>query len=212
MKRILGLILHIGNSRPLFGYRDEFYALKTQLLEQYGLFIQQDVQLILKPCWTCDQTGVFTKYGKWEACWSCAGTAFYSRFKSKLDRYELGGYSFHIPRGRVYDYSSEFKELPIHIRGFIEHQSYPFYLAAECSYWLFFIFNRSVFWKSLGRTGHCSRKCTPTVIIGTFLFTWRNRESVWRRWQLNFARKIKAFKESRKLNLIDLRDDAEPPF
>ena len=59
------------------------------------------------------------------------------------------------------------------IEGYIRHEHPKHYLSAEAAYWLALFFDRATFFRWFGHTGHSSRKFTPMVILGTWLFKIR---------------------------------------
>ena len=148
---LLGWVLHVANTRPHIIRRNEFYELKTKLLKRWGEPDGLDVQHIYKMCWTCDGSG---RYGRQE-CRKCYGTGAYQNYYTLLQRYRLGGYSFHRPLDRSRAaYSTPTKDLPVTIEGYINHPYLGGYKATEANYWLFFFFAPRVFWRTIGHVGH----------------------------------------------------------
>lgn len=98
---LLGLLLHIANSRPPILREKAFYELKTALLHRFGARDGYDIQRITKTCYACKGTGIYRHeyYGRMlcNRCWS----GVYQDSLIKLDRWRLGGYAFHEPADRI---------------------------------------------------------------------------------------------------------------
>lgn len=134
MKRLISILLHHANRTPnIFGKKEDFYKKKKQLLEKHGKLIGHDVQHIEgKQCFTCDGTGIFTKYffrhGEYvyekETCWNCHSGWFKLPQYNILQRVKFGDHIFHIPLKRHYS-EKELNEIDLSINivieGYIQH-------------------------------------------------------------------------------------------
>lgn len=215
VKQLLGLVLHVANTSPPILGRSEFYKLKTQLLQRHGRLVAHDWQHIVKPCWGPDERGCGEK-----GCYRCRRRMYkpgvWMEFYVWLERWQLGGYEFHVPRERVYQY--EGKELdprPYNvIEGYINHDRYPNYLSKECALWLFLIFWPSVFREVFPHSGiNLKYGRTPLVIIGHFCYLFesmRRRQyelaHSWDRRETDTDRWLSRLQQDRYLA------DFEPPF
>jgi hypothetical protein len=208
-KRIIGLLLHIANSSPPILGREEFYAIKTKLLERYGTFVRNDLQYIEKGCFACDGTGRYPAHYERGFCRRCWGSGLYEAFYVILRLYRLGDYEFHTPTKRQYVTAEDPARIP-HVRGYIEHKRFRRYLSSECAYWLFLIYDRRTFRYVFGRSGHCSRKYTPLVITSNLLYRWRYGYRSWDRLKERCNRRIDAFRKRNEPIALDLHDDYFP--
>jgi hypothetical protein len=96
-KRLLGRLLGTANAGvagpQLSAVREEFYALKARLLEEYGEPCGTDWQVIERSCYGCDACcGGY--YGRDAAC---DGKGVFSRRYIPLARTKLGRVIFHTP-------------------------------------------------------------------------------------------------------------------
>lgn len=171
-QKIIGLFLHIANSSPPFLWKDEFYSIKRALLKRYGAFVGREIQHIEKTCYTCDGTGIYYYYRSWdgsihykELCYRCKN-GIYAEYWVLLDKFKLGKYYFHIPRGRT----TVIKEGEQVIKGYIKHAQYKHHLTDECSYWLALLFYPRLFLRHFGKIRHCGAKYTPMVILNNTIF------------------------------------------
>ncbi len=117
--KLLSILVHHANRNA----DDHFYKLKTKLLNKYGTFICNEVQVIPAiKCTTC-YNGIYTGYD-WNGyqfsatCRSCGGSGVYKNTSyNKLAKYKLGDYTFHQPVERLYNYCGS---LPV-IKGYIRY-------------------------------------------------------------------------------------------
>lgn len=203
---ILGELLWLANSEPPW-WRSEFYKIKEKLLEDYGTFWGYHLQHIVKHCFRCDGTGKKRNeatiagvetvwYGG--TCPRCYGSGKFEEFWSMLRFYRLGRRSFHTPVKKYYSRESiprmNFLET---IEGYVGHQLPKYYLYREAAYWLALIFDRKVFFKHFGKAGHPSRKFTPLVILGNWVFTIRHIPYTVKRKIDHYKFLIKAFRQNR---------------
>lgn len=137
-------LLHICNSEPYcFGSKDEFYALKSRLLERYGTPDGYDVQHIPgKPCWSCEGTG-----GLYEpcGCYKCGGSGWFKHpVWISLKRHRFGRFVFHTPENRSY-----VKPKPdvTNIEGYVKHACYSRRQVQWAALVLSLLFARQVFWR-----------------------------------------------------------------
>lgn len=89
----IGRVLRAANARPFT--REKFYPIKSAICQAYGLPDGFDVQHITYSCWgryrqACD-----------EHCDKCCGTGIYDHAYVQLKRWNLGGFVFHEPVGRI---------------------------------------------------------------------------------------------------------------
>jgi len=178
-KFILSTLLHYAN-RSVPYPKDDFYALKSMLLERYGDRVDDDYQHITKSCYTCDGTGKYYGYRGIDICWHCCGTGIYSNFYVILKKYQFGKYQFHTPSERKYIYSD--KDLPKvnFIQGYITHKTPKYYLATECGLWLMLFYNRRVFMKMMRSSCACGPIMTPLVFIQKIVWFFKWKE--YRKW------------------------------
>lgn len=111
--RLIARLLWLANCEPWWAIKHRFYAMKQRIVERWGVRDGLDYQEIVKPCWSCEGTG-----GLWEpgGCYKCQGDGIYARFWVALERWQLAGYVFHRPLGRV-------DRRPEHVEfhGYIRH-------------------------------------------------------------------------------------------
>lgn len=135
--RLVGWLLALANADPGCHRRD-FYALKDRLLKKYGRVVGEDVQRIVDHCWGDTQQGCEGK-----SCRRCGGTGFWRDRWFLLERWELGGRTFHRPAGpakpRAVDY----------IAGYIRHNPRNLRACREALLWLALLFDCRLFWLAL---------------------------------------------------------------
>lgn len=143
---MIAKLLHICNSNPhCFGDKEDFYALKSRLLDRYGTPDGYDVQHIPgKPCWSCEGTG-----GLYEpcGCYKCGGSGWFKHpVWVTLRRYRMGRYVFHTPDGRSYE-----KPEPdvTNIEGYVQHANYDWRTLERAALVLALLFERRFFWRLL---------------------------------------------------------------
>ena len=180
---ILGLLLHYANRHPMILFKNEFYALKTKLLQRRGTKVGTQLQHIKKDCYRCNDGIYYSHYKAAEECWYCGGTGVYDEFWTELGYYRLGKFYFHVPIKRHYaDPGGVLSINPI--EGYIQHKAPRHYLAYECAFWLFFLFDRETFYKSfIKSTSMCiplRNIRTPMVLIHTLIVMkyWEEDEEV----------------------------------
>lgn len=164
MKRLLAILLHYANRKPPITRKQEFYAVKTKILTKYGQKTGNDIQHIHKECYSCFGTGNFNMF---EECWKCNGTGVYDQFWTLLAKYKFCGYEFHQPVAKFFEnpgYRTFGK-----IEGYINHKPPKYYLAEECAFWLFLLYDRKTFFGMMGNVGYSSKKFTPMVILSTII-------------------------------------------
>lgn len=92
----------VCNSAGAWKHKQSFYTLKSEILKKHGHESNYDLQIIKKPCHSCDGKGVYKCDWKLpEACWSCGGDGVYQTKKVVLRRYLLNGAIFHEPVGEL---------------------------------------------------------------------------------------------------------------
>jgi hypothetical protein len=202
VENILGLLLHIANSKPNSVARHPFYALKVKLLQQYGRLIGYDLQHIVYHCWNCEA-----------GCERCntqgCGNGVWEQVWVRLERWQMGTYIFNVPIRRTF-YDPEEK---VTLEGFVKHKLYPYHLSAECAYLLFLLFEPRLFVRTLVRNEYQGIKVTPLVWIATILFYLRKYTH--RDWLNKIKdRLISTFSSRREFVLLHLlqSDTDEIPF
>lgn len=125
--RIIARLLWAANTRPPFGHRDEFYAMKSSLLARYATISGLDIQHIRKKCWSCNGTG---RYSTKDRCRKCWGSGIYREFYVYLSRWEFAGHVFHRPI-RLRDKINNAETVTI--EGYVQHADLPGHLCPTCS-------------------------------------------------------------------------------
>lgn len=195
---IVGELLFLANSRPPI-WKQEFYELKDKIIKRYGTPAGFDVQHIRKECYECEGTGKILKtvmlygepwLGKGASCWKCNETGVYTEFWTHLLRFRVGRRLFHQPEKKYCSDPEMNLQRPM-IEGYVEHKTPKYYLNAEAFYWLALIFDTRLFYKHFGHVGHLSRKFTPLVVLGTFVFWMRHLKSdiKFRMWKFRESRR-----------------------
>ena len=171
IRHIVGWLLHYANKDG----DKQFYGLKNRLLHSYGVKVGVEMQHIKKKCWSCHETGVFTRVLECGdmmpvPCWRCYATGIYEEFWVRLDKYKIGKWYFHIPieRMNAYKHQKEGKELPI-IEGYIRHKRPKHEISRECVLWLYLLFDRKIFWYELGHYRHRKIR-TPLLLLNNTVF------------------------------------------
>ena len=177
-KYILGWLLHLANRDVKIYCKEQFYAIKKNLLTKYGTKLGEEIQHIRKECYSCDGTGRYKCDWKLtESCWSCAGTGVYEQYWTRLDKYKFGGYTFHNPTKKQYDYQPLFEgeALPV-ITGYIHHKTPKYRMADEALYWLLLIYDRKTLKKLIGSIGYVKNIRTPMVFLASIIFNIRHEK------------------------------------
>lgn len=166
--RFLCRLLASANACPPIGDdRERFYAIKDRILRKRGKLIGEDIQHIVKPCWTCDASGIYGQYedGSDIICNRCIKGIF-DEFWVTLERWDWCGRIFHRPKMR-------YRVRPaatITIEGRIEHE-YPKH-GRESMLWLALLFDRKLLLNQLTRIKSCSGR-TPMILLNRFVFDAR---------------------------------------
>jgi hypothetical protein len=204
---IIGWLLHNANSSPPVFTRKEFYAMKQAILERYATPGSPEFQHFEKKecfhCWSYHHCYDCDDYGK---CCRCDGTGvFLPEAWVRLIPWTLGGYNFHspaekhlqLPEGHVAKYE-----------GKIIHGLKPYHLPEECDMWLSLFFDRTRFFRDLGRNafyGKLSFK-RPLVSLGTIVHMF-----CFDRWHL--YRRVLPYKVYMWLRYRhEIKQDAGIPF
>ena len=119
----IGRILHVANSNPTeihFDRAERFYCLKQFLCESFASTDGVDYQHIRKECWECDGNVTDQRFSQTLAgkCYKCGGSGIYSERIVKLQRYQLGDFTFHKPCGTIVGAKPT-------IEGLIRHRPSP---------------------------------------------------------------------------------------
>jgi hypothetical protein len=103
--RVIGRLLHIANGRPPIDDDDRylFYTMKDRILARHGVIIGTDIQRIVLKCRVCDGTGLWHYWEPHRAdtCERCWGSGVYRTDFHRLERWQLAGFIFHRPIGRI---------------------------------------------------------------------------------------------------------------
>lgn len=176
---LLGELLHLANSDPPY-WRTEFYEIKNKILLEYGTWKGIHLQHIVKHCYNCEGGKIYTEENVFgqpmrisggRTCLRCGGNGVYQEFWTVLDVFEIGARQFHKPCGTRRSSKPELTTPPSQeFEGYIRHVRPPYYLGNEAAYWLALLFEPKIFWRRFGHSGQVSRKFTPLVILGTWLF------------------------------------------
>lgn len=209
MKKLIAILLHYANKKPPNSRKSAFYAVKSEILSKYGQKVGHDVQHIHKECYTCGGCGIF--HSDWkvaEICWKCSGTGVYEEYWTLLTKYDFCGYEFHQPITKLYE-NPNYRTFG-KIEGYIRHDAPKYYLAAECAFWLFLIYDRKTFWDMMGNIAYSSRKFTPMVLLSTLIFEISER---YRRAMYRYNLIESPFKPKKKQELLPIDDmDDDLPF
>lgn len=129
-RSLLAVLCHYANADPSCSRR-HFYDLKDRLLRQFAEFRGHDIQEITKECWG----GRRDHYGDWSGCGPtcrrCGGTGVFDRRWVRLQRWQWGNYTFHIPDG-----DTRIRPESVQIVGRIEHKNYG-RASREAELWLY---------------------------------------------------------------------------
>lgn len=213
---ILSTLLHYANRYPYLERRDEFYDIKKNILalnpntQQLG----KQVQHIIKKCYSCNGTGMFSEY--WDGdfyrkveprkCWNCFD-GVYDQFYSLLVLWKFGKYEFHTFVDRIEGplfHESYFRDLPLleAIQGKIKKPKVKAWLHREALLWLILIYKRESFMKRLRKSCPVGKVYTPLLLINKIVFY--NRRGVFkRRWKIRFFKIKDLFKFKKPVNIID---------
>jgi len=155
---ILAKLLNLAN-RCRYGNRSRFYDVKKRLLHRYGTRTKGQVQHIVNQCW-----------GEYEEscgplCRRCGGTGIYSEFWCFLERWEWGGFVFHVPMARVWFPPKE----PPEIVGRIQHEETG-WLGLEAALWLYLLSGElEEFFEELCDGVYCGWYAYPLLNLQRFL-------------------------------------------
>lgn len=152
-RRIIAHLLRAANASPPATGAQEFYALKSRLLEKYGEFIRCEIQEVIHPCWGPPSLGMCI--GK--ECRKCRGTGIYTRRLFSLKLWRFCGYEFFIPNGQLYSVPMGEE---VTIRGRVEHAR-GWLDSGEAVLWLYLLTGEfRLFWRLLHRGGW---RCSPVL-------------------------------------------------
>jgi hypothetical protein len=152
MRRLLGWLLHLANGHPPTNHTAAFYRLKERLLK--GRQNGHDVQHLGARCWG-ELRGVRCVGS---LCMRCAGTGDYWEKWVILERFELGGYTFHRPGlvRRTPPYAVALPEGVNLIEGYIRHDDVDWNSSREAALWLALVFDLRLFWRLIFSGGCAS--------------------------------------------------------
>ena len=81
----------VANANPQVG----FYDFKKRFLRRFAVQDGYDLQRIDKTCWKCEGSGFYTSQ---EECRSCGGSGIHHTNEHWLERWNLQGTVYHVPR------------------------------------------------------------------------------------------------------------------
>lgn len=153
LKLIAILLHHANRASNIFGDKKAFYTEKERLLKKHGTFLGYEIQHIAgKKCFSCDGSG-----DEWDyyqeilgSCSSCIDGWYKQPFTSVLEKYQLMGFYFHIPKERIYSYnkgSLKLYNVVGEIDGYITHKE-PNTLLVKLFY---IVFLPNVFFRYIGK-------------------------------------------------------------
>lgn len=176
-RSVLSWLLHLANSDPS-GCRDTFYNLKDRLLRQYGVFQGHDIQEITKECWgerRYDDHGDYDYLPCDESCRRCGGTGVFDRRWVRLQRWNFGRYTFHIPDG-----DTRIKPDSVQIVGRITHKDYG-KASREAELWLYLLtLQFAMWWKVLSTSAYAYPGFWPMCRLQRFAM-WSRMTFSWKR-------------------------------
>ncbi len=122
--RLYPRLLHEANKEPHLFSKEEFYALKSCVLENLGRADWWDAQYLpgIK-CRSCGGSGRHPKYSQsgkiydYADCWHCTSGWYKMPKVVKLDRFHLGPYVFHQPDDAIYFFSKSDAEKSLLMRN-----------------------------------------------------------------------------------------------
>ncbi len=175
---VLAWLCHYANANPSYN-RSNFYDLKYRLLRQFGTFQGHDVQEITKECYG---ERLYDEYyndydycGCGEHCRRCGGTGIYDQKWIRLQRWQWGKYTFHIP-----EESTRIKPDSVQIKGRIEHPDYG-NASREAELWLYLVtFQFRTWWHVMTATCLCSPGWWPMCRLQKIAF-WARLKLSWRK-------------------------------
>lgn len=154
MINIWAELLYRANSKPPIMYREQFYALKTRLLEKHGTVTGFVVQHIQKDCWDCND-------GWWsetQACYSCDGTGIYKSLWVRLVQYQWGEHTFLIPKERYEQVEKPAQWEEPTLTGYVHHNAILGWKDAQILLFARYL-PANQFWRFFSRTS--SNQPTP---------------------------------------------------
>lgn len=220
-KKILSTLLHYANRYPYLEKGDIFYEIKTSILAHNAKQLGKQVQHIVKKCYSCNGTGVFSEYyDGWNytkleprTCYNC-NHGVYDQFYSLLVLWQFGSYQFHTFIDRINGplfSQAYFKDLPLlePIEGKVKKEPVKNWLHREAYLWLILIYKQDQFLKRLKKSCPCGRVYTPLCLLNKIVFRYRNWNLVKRRWKAKLRRFKSLFIPKKKLVSVD---DSDLPF
>lgn len=149
-RSFLAWLCHYANADPSFSRR-YFYDLKDRLLRQYAEFRGHDMQEITKECWGDKRDEYGDLHGCGPKCRRCGGTGVWDRRWVRLQRWQWGKYTFHIPDG-----DTRIKPDSVQIVGRVEHPDYG-KASREAELWLYVVtLQFRTWWHVLSTSAYCS--------------------------------------------------------
>jgi len=171
---ILVRLCHLANADSSH-CRNTFYDLKDRLLRQYAKFQGHDIQEITKECW-----GPWNSFGDNDGCSGkdcprCGGSGIYDRRWVRLQRWQWGKYTFHIPCG-----DTRIKPDSVQIYGRVKHVDYG-KASREAELWLYLVtLNFGMWWKVLSTSSYCKPGWYPMCRLQGWAM-WARMSFSWRK-------------------------------
>ena len=175
---LIATLLHYANASPPWNSQD-FYSLKSRLLNRHARFCGHDLQEIRKKCWG---------YRDWDSdyqdymgcagatCKKCGGTGLIDIRWVRLQRWEFCGYVFHCPDGDTRVPPPIGTKLII---GRIEHANYG-RASSEAVLWLYLLCGEwRLLWKELRSSRACGWTWWPLLNVQkvamelSMMFRWQ---------------------------------------
>jgi hypothetical protein len=132
--------------------------------------VGHQIQRIEKECYACGGRGVGGRYGDepGDECYRCGGDGVWEVVYWKLERWSLGGRTFHRPAGRAtrLEYEEAADGRPGTLRpidGLVEHRRPKGFRAREAALWLALLFDRPYFLRLM--LGGWTRGLTPCPLV-----------------------------------------------
>ena len=170
---VLAKLCHYANADPC--HRPLFYELKTRLLQQYAQFCGHDIQEIVNECHGGLDSMGDPRGCKGKQCRRCGGTGIYQRKWIRLQRWQWGKYTFHVPDGMT-----AIKPESVQIHGRIQHSNYG-KASREAELWLYLLtMQLRSFWKVLRSSSYLSPGLWPMCRLQKIAM-WASMKLSWRR-------------------------------
>lgn len=163
IRRFLGWWLWLANARMGSTIsretKDRAYAVKDRLLRRFGRLIGEDIQHIVRVCYTCEGSGWY-EHG--DPCRRCGGTGIWSERWFRLERWQLGNRVFHRPVGPM----ARPMNGMVTIEGRIYHEDTRGRASTEAFLWLMLFMSPAVWWREMTHGGrYCGWQFRPMLAL-----------------------------------------------